>query len=320
MDLVTSLPDESEAQMLAIGTFDGLHTGHVSILNSVVRRSREKRRPAAVLTFEPDPAMLLQNQRPTDRRILTRDDKHTLLRRIGIDRLYEVPFNHEFASLSTREFVRNVLVERLGAREVFVGYDFQFGHNRQGDTQVLEEELASYSVTLNVHEPVRVDGEPVSCTRIRGLIRAGKVQDARRLLNRPYTVHETVQEGEGRGQSMGFPTLNFPVLQTLHPRVGVYLVWLGSEERVPSLANFGYHPTVGRSEEPLLEVHALDPPPNLSAGDSTHVYFERFLREEKSFDSVDSLTEQIQRDVDTAEKAFTELEPPEPWMIDEKTG
>ncbi|MFB6344591.1 MAG: riboflavin kinase, partial [bacterium] len=108
-----------------------------------------------------------------------------------------------------------------------------------------------------------------------------------------------------------FPTLNFPLKKTLHPRLGVYAVWLGTEERFPSVANFGYHPTVGRSDEALLEVHVLNEEPDFGPGDTTHVYFGSFLRTERDFDSVDALKDQIDTDVDDARKQFNQLDKPD---------
>lgn len=311
MDVIEGIPDTSPAQVLAVGTFDGLHRGHRAILQGAQRRARNEGLPSAVLTFEPDPVTVLKDIPPTERRLLTSEDKRAILKGLGFDRVYEVPFDENFAATTARDFVDSVLVDCLSASSVFVGYDFQFGRNRSGDTDFLTKALDEHGVDTVVQEPVTAGGDPVSSTKIRGLLQDGDVRDARRLMGRPYVVNEEIQAGEGRGQSIGFPTLNFPLTKTLHPRTGVYSVWLGTQQRFPAVANFGFHPTVGRSDEALLEVHVLDKTPDFGPGDSTHVYFGSFIRDERDFDSVDELTDQINRDVSAARTDFETLERPE---------
>lgn len=306
------LPRQSEPCVVAIGTFDGLHRGHQKILDNALEIGRGRSLPVAVLTFEPDPETVLNEVPPTERRLLTREDKMTILSDLGFDVVYEVEFDRSFASKAPEQFVDEVLVERLNARAVCVGYNFRFGHGREGNTELLRRRLPERDVALDVTPPVRYQGEPVSSTRIRQSVRQGRVKEARSLLGRPYTVHETLQAGEGRGRSIGFPTFNFPVTKTLHPRRGVYLVWLGTEKRRPSVANFGFHPTVGSSPRALLEVHVLDDPPPYEPGDQTHVYFGGFVREEREFDSVESLKQRIQRDVREARDRFKRLDRPHP--------
>lgn len=311
MEVIDGIPDASSAQVVAVGTFDGLHQGHRAILDGALDHARREGLPAAVLTFEPDPVTVLKGTEPTQRRLLTPEDKRAILKGLGFDRVYEVSFDEDFAATSAEDFVNEILVDRLNAAAVFVGYDFRFGSNRTGDTDYLTTTLDEHGVETVVQEPVKAGGDPVSSTRIRGLLQDGNVRDARQLLGRPYVVNEEIQAGEGRGQSIGFPTLNFPLTKTLHPRTGVYAVWLGTENRFPAVANFGFHPTVGRSDEALLEVHVLDETPAFGPGDTTHVYFGSFIRDERNFDSVDELTEQIDRDVSQARMDFEELERPE---------
>lgn len=310
MDIVQEIPDTAPEQILAVGTFDGLHRGHRAILTGALRRARNEGLPASVLTFEPDPVTVLRGTPAVERRLLTSEDKRDILKGIGFDRLYEVPFDEDFAATPADEFVHSILVDRLSASAVFVGYNFQFGRDREGDTDYLTEALGDHGIDAVIQEPVTLGGDPVSSTRIRGLLKEGDVSEARRLLGRPYIVHEDIQAGDGRGQSIGFPTLNFPLTKTLHPRLGVYAVWLGTKQRFPAVANFGYHPTVGRSDEALLEVHVLDETPELDPGDATHVYFGSFIRDERDFDSVEELTDQIDRDVERARSDFERLERP----------
>ncbi len=310
MKCLRELPSSSEKQAEAIGVFDGIHRGHRVILQRALDEADRRGLPSAVLTFEPDPHQVLEGASPTQRRLLTREDKMNILSQLGFDRCYEVEFTREFAATPPDEFLDDVLLRRLNVRVVVVGEDFRFGHRREGDTSLLRSRLESHGVRVHVESSLELDGRAVGSTRIRQHLRNGEVRDARLLLGRPYAVHEAIQTGEGRGQKIGFPTFNFPLTRTIHPRQGVYMVWLGTRERAPAVANFGRHPTVGAAEEPLLEVHALDDPPPFEAGDTTHVYFEAFVRPETAFESIEELKEQIRRDVDEAREAFREVDPP----------
>jgi riboflavin kinase/FMN adenylyltransferase len=312
MDVRT--PDEaapSGVQSLAVGTFDGLHRGHREILGNALGDAAGTKRRAGVVTFEPDPVLFFQSTSVTERRILTRYDKIAILEKLGFDVMYEIQFDEDFASRSPKEFVEAILLDRLQAGSVHVGFNFRFGSKRKGDTEQLQELLQDHGATLTVQDPVQVGGETVSSSRIRELIRDGHVEEARRLLGRPYIAYEVLREGDGRGREIGFPTFNFPMQRTLHPRPGVYAVWLEADGLYPAVANFGRHPTVGNAEEPLLEVHVLDAPPELEPGDEAHVHFGSFLRDEQEFDGLTELKNQISRDVQNARQYHNNLDEPQ---------
>ncbi len=210
---------------------------------------------------------------------------------------------------SPEEFIETVLLEQLQTRAICVGYDFKFGRRRRGSTELLQT-YRSDSLEVKIVPPVKIYGEPVSSSRIRKLIRSADMKRARELLGRPYVVRETFQRGRGRGKSFGFPTLNFSFTRTIRPRPGVYLVWFGRRERIPAVANFGVHPTVDELDEPVLEVHTLEAPPDIKPGAEFHIYFERFCRREEKFSSAGELKEAIARDVKEAEEMFERLEKP----------
>lgn len=310
---VSRLPEETVdvPHVIAVGTFDGLHRGHRAILERAIDDAQTRGLPSAVLTFEPDPVTVLQGMGPEERRLLTREDKIGILSRIGFDKIYEIEFDREFAAIPAQTFVNSILLDRLYARSVHVGFNFRFGHERKGDTALLRDVLDSQGAELTVQDPVEIDGLTVSSTEIRKRIRNGNVKEARKLLGRPYLVYETLERGEGRGQSIGFPTFNFPLRRTLHPRRGVYVVWLESDRLHPAVANFGRHPTVGESDEPLLEVHVLNEPPQLEIGDRSHVHIARFLRAEEDFESVEQLKDQIEIDKERAREIHDSLTEPD---------
>lgn len=311
---VRGLPEEpvDRKQSLALGTFDGLHTGHRAILETALESARESDRCAGVLTFEPDPVMVFGNVASTERRLLTRKDKLAILEGLGFDKVYEVNFDRNFASTPPEAFVRTVLLDRLNAGSVHVGFNFRFGSKRKGDTSLLRDLLEEDGASLTVQEPVELDGKTVSSSTIRERVRRGDVRSARQFLGRPYLVYETLRRGDGRGRKIGFPTFNFPLRRTLHPRPGVYAVWLETGGLYPAVANFGRHPTVGALEEPLLEVHVLGSPPELEPGDEAHVHLGARIRDETEFDSVDELKERIAKDVERAEQLHEELDDPDP--------
>jgi len=270
-----------------------------------------------VLTFDPDPVFFFRSMPVTDRKILTRHDKNAILNDLGFDVVYEIQFDEEFASTTPREFVDAILLDRLRADSVHVGFNFRFGLKRKGDTEQLQKLLEEYGTTLTVQDPVEVDGETVSSSKIRELIRGGNVEEARGLLGRSYVAYEVLRTGDGRGSEIGFPTFNFPMQRTLHPCPGVYTVWLEADRLYPAVANFGRHPTVGDAEQPLLEVHVLDTPPELEPGAEAHVHFGSFLRDEEEFDSVKELKEQISTDVREARRHHENLVEPQPIVSNE---
>ncbi len=306
-DLFTAPPGQS----LAVGTFDGLHPGHLAVLKRALEESvRQGLRPA-VLTFRPEPELVLTDSKPTERRLLNLDDKQTLLRNLGFRAIYEVEFTREFASWSPERF-GNWLVEEGNARHVSVGYDFRYGHRRRGTTDQLSNQLQGSGSGVSVAEPVSVDDEPVSSSTIRQTLREGEPDRAAELMSRPYTVRGTIQTGDGRGGTIGFPTMNLPIEDTLHPRRGVYLVRAGPHLEEFGVANFGRRPTVDSDGDFVLEVHLLDPERVWEPGDRIRVSLTDFLRPEKEFSSVEELTEQIERDVRRANRLL-EASPPPDW-------
>lgn len=310
MEIFKNTSHNNDSLSLAIGTFDGIHPGHKSIIRAAIQSANEHSIPSAVLTFEPDPVTVLSDKSSEDRRLLTRMDKISILNDLGVDKVFELEFNQQFATTSASDFIHSLLIDNLNVQEVCVGYDFRFGKGREGNTEFLRKHLENNDVRVQILEPVSVNDKPLSSSRIREYIKSGQVKQARSLMGRPYVVCESLQKGEGRGKSIGFPTMNFPIQNTIHPRKGVYLVWFGREQRIPSIANFGYHPTVGSSDEALLEVHTLHSPPESNPGQTYHIYFEEFLREEKDFESIDHLKKQIQKDTDVARNRFQELSKP----------
>jgi len=303
MKLHKQLPDHSNSHVLIVGTFDGLHRGHQHLIEQARDSARRKNEPLGVMTFHPDPEMVLSGANPRDRQLMTRVDKLVLLDRYGVDQLYEISFDKEFSRTSPREFIRKYLVESLTLSEVCVGRDFRFGRGRNGDPELLNRVLSNHGIDLRTVDPLSFDDSPVSSSIIRTLIERGAVKEARELLGRPYVTFETVVEGEGRGREIGFPTLNFLLEKTIHPEHGVYAGWLEDDTLYRSVINFGLRPTVNDADSrPVLEVHCLDGDPGVEHGESAHVHFEENIRDEREFHNLDALKDQISDDTKEAER------------------
>ncbi len=294
------LPSEVRGAVVAIGNFDGVHRGHQAIIEKAGRLAMEFETTQAVLTFEPHPRRFFQPDAPpfqlTSFRLKVR-----LIEALGVDNLFALPFNEALASLSARDFGRQVLAEGLGARHVVVGDNFAFGHKRQGDTALLQalgrEHGFGVYVVRRVAAPL---GEPYSSTGIRDYLKAGNPTRAARLLGRYWEIEGRVQQGGRRGRELGFPTANIELGDILEPAYGVYAVRAGLDRAGGTtwhagVASLGVRPTVVEDGEPLLEVHLFDFDEDLY-GQHLRVALVDFLRPEWKFDGLEAMKEQMAED------------------------
>ena len=283
---------------VCIGSFDGVHLGHRALVAKTVTLARAENLSAVTLTFEPHPARYFAPQHAPPL-LTTQAQKHQLLRDAGIDSVVVQPFDETLTALSPQAFVEQVLVERLQARHVVVGYDFRFGHRRAGDASLLRELSRGASFTAQVIDAVVVEGDAVSSTRLRRVIgEEGDVGLARRLLGRPYAVEGKISSGAGRGRQIGFPTANLAPENELIPKRGVYAASAlleGGAQR-DAVVNIGFAPTLRNTSEQTVEAHLLNFDGNL-VGQTVILRFEQRLRDEKRFDSVDQLIAAIERDI-----------------------
>jgi riboflavin kinase / FMN adenylyltransferase len=295
--------------VVTVGNFDGLHVGHQEILRIVTERARARRGESAVYTFEPHPRKVL---RPDDapRLLTTLEQKLELIDDAGVDVVVVERFDAEFARRSAEEFVREVLHARLRPEEVFVGYDFRFGHDREGSMRTLTELGPHLGFAVTIVPEVTVGGRDVNSTRIRELLAAGNVEEAGQLLGRPYRVRGLVVEGDRRGRSLGFPTVNLAPENEVLPAQGVYAGRLrvlgdgrGEEEgERPAVVNVGRRPTFKDAAAPVLaEAHVIDWSGDLY-GRRVELSFLHHLREERRFPDVAALRSQIEADRDEARR------------------
>lgn len=297
---LSDAPDYGCAVHLAIGMFDGVHHGHQAVIDAAVHAASRSGGVAGVLTFDPHPSRLF---RPEDPTLLIQDPvlKIRRLATLGLDFVLIQRFDRGFAAIAADEFLATVkrALPRLAA--VYVGENFRFGAGRKGDVSVLVECARDLQVRVFSAERVRWDGEPISSTRLRALIRNGDIAVANEMLGYHYESLGTVVPGKKLGGKIGFSTLNFEWNPECRPRSGVYVVRLRpyagkGDISYPGIANYGFRPTVDRDATvPLLEVHCFVPP-DLTVGDRAIVEWHRFIRPEMKFDSVEALARQIAGD------------------------
>jgi riboflavin kinase/FMN adenylyltransferase len=279
---VTGLFDAEPGRQrsLAVGTFDGVHLGHREVIGD----------SHSVLTFDPHPVAVLAPQH-APRLLTTMERKAELIASLGVQELIVVPFDERFAHIEAQQFIDEVLVQRLGASSVSVGENFRFGHRAQGDPALL---VADQRFETVVHPMLEVDGEIVSSSHIRGLLQAGDMTEANRLLGSPFRVSGTVAHGDARGRELGFPTANLIPQDTLaYPGHGVYACV--SEGR-PAAVSIGVRPTFDTGRAELIEAYLLDFEGDLY-GQQLRLDFLARLRGERRFDSAESLVEQMHLDV-----------------------
>ena len=309
LDGIQSLARPLPHACVTIGNFDGVHLGHRQIFNLTLTKARFRGGAAVVYTFRPHPQIAL---RPGSRYPLlnTYDEKAELIEQTGIDVLIEEPFSREFSSTSPEHFFNEMLLHRMSAEEIVVGYDFAFGKGREGQLDRLEVLCARAGIPLTIVPPFKIDHEIVSSSRIRGHLLAGEIEAGNRLLGREFSYSGVVIRGEGRGRKLGFPTANLKLEDKLALPNGVYAVLARVEgQEYLAVANIGVRPTFQSDEDAtrllpaLIEVHLLDQTIDLY-GRTLEARFVRRLREERKFSGFDTLKAQIALDVERARQSL----------------
>jgi riboflavin kinase/FMN adenylyltransferase len=279
---VTRLPDveRSDGRSVAVGTFDGVHLGHREVIADA----------ETVLTFDPHPVSVVAPQH-TPKLLTTPARKAELIASLGVQEMVVIPFDAGFAKRSAQEFIDDVLVGALGARSVAIGENFRFGHKAQGDPQLLQ---ADGRFATSVHALLEVDGEIVSSSHIRGLVLAGELREANRLLGSTFELCGEVVHGDERGRELGFPTANLvPHEDYVCPGHGVYACLANGQAAAVSI---GVRPTFETGRGELIEAYLLDFDGDLYGQELCLEFVER-LRGERRFDTAEALVEQMHRDV-----------------------
>jgi len=283
------------ASSLALGVFDGVHTGHRSVIAQAVKKAGELGILSAIVTFSCHPRCIITGAMP--QMITPLDEKLELFSELGVDATVILNFNEEFAKMTAEEYVKNILEGCFNVKSLSVGYNHQFGSDKKGTSDFLRQYCSEQGILLNIIPPVKINSHVVSSSVIRGFITSGDVASAQEFLGRPFKVTGKVVEGQQLGRQIGFPTANLLVNEDLIlPLRGVYSGTVRiDDEEFRAVINVGRRPTVGDLEKDLVEAHLLNFNRDIY-GKTIEVYFLERIRDEKKFESLDELKTQIERD------------------------
>lgn len=304
-------PAALRGAIVALGNFDGFHQGHQAVVAEAVQWARSEGRPAIVATFDPHPVRHFAAHVPPFR-LTTLEQREELFLAAGADAMLVFHFDAELAGTSAADFVGGLLANRLGAAGVVTGEDFTFGKDRTGNVAGLAALGAEHGIGARAVGPEMDTGLPISSSRIRDALKAGDCETADRLMTRPFAVRSTVQHGDKRGRTIGYPTANMALGNYLRPRFGVYAVTgtvMDTGQQLTGAANLGIRPQFDPPIE-LLEPHFFDFDGDLY-GREVEVRFHKFLRPEAKFASLDDLVAQMARDCATARELLGGLNHPD---------
>ncbi len=293
---------------IAIGSFDGLHAGHRRLIDSVVK---EKKYTPTIASFWPHPREVLYNE--TRLRLDLPEEKLPILEDLGIEQLVLIPFNEQLSKLSAENFIKDVLVNQLQAKNISVGANFRFGFKRSGDVNTIKNVIKNMDIKLQII-PILKDNEGrVSSSRVRELLQKSDLNNAYKILNRAYSFKGKVVEGKGIGKKLGFPTANLEIDgRKFLPGEGVYAAWTtieNSPHKIASVMNLGSQPTIDPQLPSAVEVHLINQNINLYDLNLLVEPVEK-LRSQIQFGNIDQLSIQIKKDRDNAQKILKSLKTP----------
>jgi riboflavin kinase/FMN adenylyltransferase len=298
------LPEAYRGGVVSIGNFDGVHRGHARIVGRLLKMARKQDVRAVILTFDPHPARLLRPQQaPTP--LSWTERKAQLLYELGVDAVVAYPTDPALLGLAADEFFDRIVLGQLRTRGMVEGQNFFFGHDRGGNIEVLGRFCRCSGIPLEVVEPVQIEGQVVSSSRVRALISAGAVGEAARLLTGPYRIRGTVIHGQGRGNRLGYPTANVGEIDTLLPGEGIYAgqAWIDGRSYATAMS-LGSNPTFDEAEK-KVEAFLLDYHGDLY-GRPIEIDFLARLRDIRRFDTADQLVEQMAVDVQETRRITNE--------------
>jgi len=311
MEIIRGLEEFSESYpntVMTIGNFDGLHLGHQKILLAVIKKAEEMKGTSMVVTFDPHPMKVLAPERDV-KLLTTLRERERLMGVMGIKVLLCINFNQEFSHLHPEDFIEDVLVKKIGTKEVIVGQNYVFGKDRKGTTELLRRRGKKYGFSVRVVRNAKVNGEVVSSSKIRSLLSTGQVFEASTFLGRAYSIEGNVIRGAGRGEKLlHVPTANITTPNELVPREGVYAVRIGHMAMFfDGVANIGRKPTFGDSDT-SYEVHIFNYSGNL-LGEHLRIYFVDWIRDQRSFPDASSLEKQIRNDIEQTKEVLSKKKP-----------
>lgn len=287
---------------VALGNFDGIHIGHQDLIKIMVIKAKEKGLKPSLLLFDTHTKSVLDTDSPQC--ITDIDQKIEIVEKLGVEIIYIIKFDKELMKLTADEFISKILIEKMNAKLIVVGFDYRFGYKASGDSDYLKKLSTEYDFDLEVLNPVKNEGVIVSSSHIRQLIKEGKMEEVETVLQRPYSILGEVIQGASRGSKLGFPTANIDLKDNyVVPRSGVYKTYTEVDGKLyNSATNIGYNPTFNKKDKILkFETYILDFNENIY-GKTIKVYFKRHIRDDIKFNNVDDLVSQMKLDIKEIER------------------
>ena len=287
---------------VALGTFDGVHRGHRVLINSAIEKAKKNGGISVVYTFLNHPLEIIAPER-VPKMINTIDEKLRLLEEMGVDYVVLQTFDEKYAETSKEEFIDKILIEYLGAKEIFVGFNYTFAERGSGNVEYLRKVAPEKGIKLNEIKAIEYKGQVLSSTLIRKFILEGKIEEANMFLGRPFFISGEVEHGKKLGRVLGFPTANLKVVNKVYPPFGIFggtVLIEGEKEKYNAVVNIGKNPTL-KPGELSVEVHILDFNRDIY-GKKIDVSIENHLRDEKKFGSMEELRQGIRNDVENWRK------------------
>ena len=283
------------------GTFDGVHRGHQTILTRLTEVAKTSNGQSVLITYWPHPRTVVSNDSQDLKLLTTLDEKIDLLSQAGVDHLVVIPFTRSFSQLSSEEYIRQILIEKIGTKKLVIGYDHRFGRDREGGFEYIKAHQGEYGFEVEEIPRHDVEAVGVSSSKIRTALTDGNIQTANRFLGRSYSLTGTIVKGRQLGRTIGFPTANMQVDDTgkLVPTNGVYAVEVLYADRIHGgMLNIGFRPTVAGTSQ-TIETYIFDFDKDIY-GEHLTLRFREFLRPEQKFDGLPALVAQLKRDEDSA--------------------
>ncbi len=306
--------DIFDDSVLTIGTFDGIHRGHITLIRRVEQRAKTLQVPSVLITFDPHPKEILLREKKVPVELLTtkEEKKHILAQEFDLDHVYILPFTEQFSRVTARKFLAEYLIAPFSPSEIIIGYDHRFGKDRAGDGEFLRHHESEYGYATTIVDAESLeDGIAISSSGVRQALRRGDTLEAIRYLSRPYRLSGTVTHGAGRGKALQFPTANIApaTANKLLPGDGIYLVYVtGEEVESYGLCSIGDRPTFDDGRH-TVEVYLLDPPEQSLYGHRLTLYFFHHLRGQEKFESSGALTAQMEADQRKGEEIIANENP-----------
>ncbi len=304
---------KNQSTIVTIGNFDGVHIGHQTLLKTMCKHASDHSAKTIVITFEPHPQKILKGSK--HKPLTTPKDKFSLLKKLGIDLIFQLQFSLQVASMDTKTFIQEILLNKLQMKELVLGHDFSMGHNQSGTKDVINILGKTLSFTVTTVPPTFIQEDIISSSSIRKKLEQGMVSSATHMLGHPYTITGTIIAGEQRGQKLGFPTINLKTPHILIPLQGVYVTFVtlqttglvyckpiqGTKNTFLGVTNIGIQPTFRKKKTALIETHILSFTGSLY-GETISLSFLERLRAERSFQDTGLLITQIKTDILEAKK------------------